>query len=1145
MTANPMPLSKPQERPFAASENQVMISYSRRNRSFAKALVDNLNTIGVDAWLDEQDISPGQRWKESIRQGIVQARAVVAIISPHSLVSPPCAWEVELALERNIPLIPVVFAGEPAFPIDNDPKLRAIQPQLQTILQNRKIKDVLGKEDASLMEQVLAEIKTVKSPENPLQRIDLPELWKKLQELNILGFAEAPTSKNGQYEARVKEIAEAIKREAIDNYSERRKKHHHLRLSADKWQSQHQSKDLLLQGSELRAAAQWLKDERNHIDDDPHSTYAEINAFISASQTRRSQRSRQWRVGSGIIIAALAVLSLALYFQRDRANDEADRANDEARRANIASTQTAIQRDLAIERLNGIQRVQQMQAVEQLTARYTVGTSPNTPLILGPNLWITNQGDGTLLRLRADTAEQLGDAIRVGANPDAPFTAGGYVWVTSSTQITRIALAGEQNPLTPEIDAIQIDSVPLDSAPKYVQFGGAWLWVIERSGLVTAIHMEHLDTTHPAEVRPGLLHPAADNTHLWIIDEYDWVLQRIHPQDGITATLPLTEHGMTPIIADDSVWLIDRETAELQQIDATTATEQARWDIGGNPGEPLFDDTYLWIASTNDVVQFDPSAREIVRRWPTGSTAWQIYREGDRLWALTSGHGLVGFDLPTRTQLPSTPEIQGNVTLAADGAHLWVINATEDSIVARDVNQGELRYVLTYCKQPSAPSFDGTNMWFTCRATNELIRIPALLTFATLGTTGNITTPRQPVYDGHYMWVVLEDEGKLVQFDGATGMVLQDISIGLRGDEVQMPFFDGRYIWITSDSSGSVTRVDPHQNPSPVEIITLGGTQLRVTMLGARLWFTSINLTGPDLFIVNPDTLEIIAQHEMGMGALQPVAETGDSVAWVTGYDIKSTLNKIDIASGMVLQTTTIDAPIGYPVLVDDTVWVASIFSNDLYEWMHALAQAETFTGDFYRIQRTDGTLLDTVSLGPMASRPIYAEGLLWVTHSTLDLMGANDEAIVAIDPQSQERVGTWPLCNNVTEAFFDGRLMWFSCINLLDEEAGHVLVIDPQTLEVIQHYENLGRSAWPALRIGDMIWLVFQSTGNTAIFRAATGELVALVSLGTTPSRPVADNQGYLWVANANDNTVQRIYSLAYSLYTNSKDGAEDDDLR
>ena len=95
------------EKPEATSS--VFISYSRRNKEFAVKLNDSLDNSGVDAWVDWEGIPLSSDWMDEITRAIEGADAFLFIITPDSLASEVCMQELELGLQYNKKLIPILY----------------------------------------------------------------------------------------------------------------------------------------------------------------------------------------------------------------------------------------------------------------------------------------------------------------------------------------------------------------------------------------------------------------------------------------------------------------------------------------------------------------------------------------------------------------------------------------------------------------------------------------------------------------------------------------------------------------------------------------------------------------------------------------------------------------------------------------------------------------------------------------------------------------------------------------------------------------------------------------------------------------------------------------------------------------------------
>ncbi len=88
---------------------KVFVSYSRSDTVFSLDLVAGLQACGFEAFIDQEDIAPGEPWEDRLRGLIESADTMVYVLSPDSLASTHCSWEVEEALRLNKRLLPVVW----------------------------------------------------------------------------------------------------------------------------------------------------------------------------------------------------------------------------------------------------------------------------------------------------------------------------------------------------------------------------------------------------------------------------------------------------------------------------------------------------------------------------------------------------------------------------------------------------------------------------------------------------------------------------------------------------------------------------------------------------------------------------------------------------------------------------------------------------------------------------------------------------------------------------------------------------------------------------------------------------------------------------------------------------------------------------
>lgn len=84
-----------------------------------------LDAAGIDAWVDWEGIPPSADWMKEIKAAIREADAFIFVISPHSLASKVCAEELNLCLEYQKKLVPVLYS-EPEKRAKIHPKLKSI-----------------------------------------------------------------------------------------------------------------------------------------------------------------------------------------------------------------------------------------------------------------------------------------------------------------------------------------------------------------------------------------------------------------------------------------------------------------------------------------------------------------------------------------------------------------------------------------------------------------------------------------------------------------------------------------------------------------------------------------------------------------------------------------------------------------------------------------------------------------------------------------------------------------------------------------------------------------------------------------------------------------------------------------------------------
>lgn len=91
----------------------AFISYGRADsKSFATKLYGRLEALGFNIWFDQEDIPLAVDFQEQINNGIEKTHNFIFVIAPHSVNSPYCLKEIELAIKLNKRIIPILHVEE-------------------------------------------------------------------------------------------------------------------------------------------------------------------------------------------------------------------------------------------------------------------------------------------------------------------------------------------------------------------------------------------------------------------------------------------------------------------------------------------------------------------------------------------------------------------------------------------------------------------------------------------------------------------------------------------------------------------------------------------------------------------------------------------------------------------------------------------------------------------------------------------------------------------------------------------------------------------------------------------------------------------------------------------------------------------------
>jgi TIR domain-containing protein len=92
-----------------AMTDDIFISYSRRDLEFVTRLASDLDALVSGVWFDKSDIRAGERWRDSITNGIRNCKVMILVLSPDAAASKNVRDEINSALEAGKTIIPVLY----------------------------------------------------------------------------------------------------------------------------------------------------------------------------------------------------------------------------------------------------------------------------------------------------------------------------------------------------------------------------------------------------------------------------------------------------------------------------------------------------------------------------------------------------------------------------------------------------------------------------------------------------------------------------------------------------------------------------------------------------------------------------------------------------------------------------------------------------------------------------------------------------------------------------------------------------------------------------------------------------------------------------------------------------------------------------
>jgi len=198
----------------------AFISYGRADsKAFATKLYEKLTTQGLKIWFDQNNIPLAVDFQEQINDGIAKSHNFLFIIAPHSVNSPYCLKEIDLAIKYNKRIIPLLQVEE-------------INQEIW------QIRNPNGTED------------NWKEYKAQGLHSSFPNMHSVISKINWIYFRENIDNFDTSFTGLI---------ESMGNHYDYVEKHTEILVKALEWDGNNQETNYLLTGEERNQAEAWLK----------------------------------------------------------------------------------------------------------------------------------------------------------------------------------------------------------------------------------------------------------------------------------------------------------------------------------------------------------------------------------------------------------------------------------------------------------------------------------------------------------------------------------------------------------------------------------------------------------------------------------------------------------------------------------------------------------------------------------------------------------------------------------------------------------------------------------------------------------------------------------------------------------------------
>ena len=256
--------------------------------------------------------------------------------------------------------------------------------------------------------------------------------------------------------------------------------------------------------------------------------------------------------------------------------------------------------------------------------QFPVGNQPYGMCFDGENIWVANNSDNTVSKIRASDGSSLGTFSAAGAIGLA-FD-GANVWVTSVTGNVVYKLRAS--------DGKALGSFPTGKGPFWPAFDGQNVWIPNGDGTVDKLRASDGKNLGIFTAGDNPIAIAFDGQNVWITNYLGGSVTELRASDGALIRTVTTGTGFEPFgVAFDGVniWVANRAGGTLTKIRASDGAILGNFSAPDGAYGVAFDGNYVWVSGDTFVEAVRARDGAVIARWQEPSTTGIAF-DGAHIW---------------------------------------------------------------------------------------------------------------------------------------------------------------------------------------------------------------------------------------------------------------------------------------------------------------------------------------------------------------------------------------------------------------------------------------------------------------------------------------------------------------------------------